>query len=204
MFLRSALTATALVIGISAASAQKIDVPAGTYVNDATHTNVLWSVKHVGLSTYYGRFDNTKIKLDLGNPAKPETAKLSVTIDPESVDTNFPGTPNKFDEEIAGDKFLNAAKYNAITFNSTAIKVTGKKTGDVTGNLTLHGVTKPVTLHVTFNQAYREHPMSQKPAMGFSATGKIKRSDFGIAGFLPAAAVSDEVDLIIETEFAPE
>ncbi|AQS41130.1 MAG: Periplasmic protein [Candidatus Tokpelaia hoelldobleri] len=203
MFLRSVLTATALVFGISAASAQTIGAPAGKYVNDATHTNVLWSVNHFGLSTYYGRFDDTKIKLDLADPSKPETARLSVTINPKSVDTNFPGTPNKFSAEIAGEKFFNAAKFKTITFNSTAIKVTGDKTGEVTGDLTFHGVTKPVTLSVTFNKAYEKHPMSQKPAIGFSATGQIRRSDFGV-DFLANGPVSDEVDLVIETEFTPE
>lgn len=202
MFFKSSfLTAAILATSIATASAASINVPSGNYVSDAHHTNVLWNVTHFGLSNYYGRFDNVKatLQLDAKDVAK---SSLSVEIDPKSVDTNFPGKPNTFNQEIAGAKFFDAAKFNVITFKSKSIHLTGAKTGTVTGDLTFHGVTKPITLQVTLNGALNPHPMSKKPAIGFSATGQIKRSDFGVNALV--GPVSDEVKLVIETEFAPE
>lgn len=198
MFLKTALTTAIFATSLAVASAAEINVPAGTYIADKTHTNLLWSVKHFGLSNYYGRFDSVDAALDL-DPKDLSRSKLKVTIDPKSVDTNYPGKPNSFNSEIAGSKFFNAKKFSQITFTSTAIKVTGEKTGQVTGDLTFHGVTKPVTLDVTFNNALNPHPMSKKPVLGFSATGTLKRSDFGVNALLQH--VSDDVRLTIETEF---
>lgn len=199
--LKATLFVTALLASTAAASAQSIGVPSGTYVADKTHTNVLWSVSHFGLSTYIGRFNDIEAKLVL-DAAQPAKSKLEVTIDPASVDTNYPPKPDEFNREIAGSQFFDAAKFPRITFVSTAIETTGADTGKVTGNLTFHGVTKPVTLDVKLNAALNPHPMSKKPAIGFSATGTIKRSDFGVSAFL--GPVSDEVKLTIETEFGPE
>ncbi|EJF89092.1 YceI family protein [Bartonella tamiae] len=202
MLFKKPLMAAALVFSsLSVASAATLDVPSGKYENDAAHTNVLWSVTHMGLSHYYGRFDSIKATLDL-NSDDVEKSQLHVTIDPKSVDTNFPGKPNKFNEEIAGEKFFDAGKFKSITFQSTSIELTGDKTGKVMGDLTFHGVTKPVTLDVTLNAALPEHPMSKKPAIGFSATGVIKRSDFGVDALV--GPVSDDVNLTIEAEFAPK
>lgn len=205
MLLKKTLIATAAIIpaisfGLSAAQAAELDIPSGNYVSDATHTNLLWSIKHFGLSNYYGRFDKIEAKLDL-NSADVEKSVLHVTVDPKSVDTNYPETPNPFNEEIAGEMFFDATKYDKITYQSTSIKLTGEKTGKVTGNLTFHGVTKPVELDVTLNGTIPSHPITKKPAIGFSATGVIKRSDFGVSEL--EGPLSDEVNLIIEAEFKP-
>lgn len=199
--LKIAFVTAALLASTAAAPAQTIGVPSGTYVADKTHTNVLWSVSHFGLSNYIGRFDAIEAKLVL-DAAEPAKSKLEATIDPASVNTNYPPKPDEFNKEIAGTQFFDAAKFPRITFVSTAIETTGSNTGKVTGNLTFHGVTKPVTLDVRLNAALDPHPMSKKPAVGFSATGTIKRSDFGVGAFL--GPVSDEVKLTIETEFIPE
>lgn len=201
MSLKPVITVAILAAGLAAASAQTINVPAGNYKSDNTHTNVLWSVKHFGLSNYYGRFDTVDARLEL-DPHNVSQSKLNVTIDPKSVDTNYPNKPNTFNTEIAGEKFFDAAKFNTITFKSTAIEIQGKDTGTVTGDLTFHGVTKPVTLDVKFNNALNPHPMSKKPVIGFSATGTLKRSDFGVNAIV--GPVSDDVSLTIETEFVPE
>jgi len=198
--LKPVLLATVFSLSAGLASAATIGVPSGVYKNDEHHTNVLWSVTHFGLSNYYGRFDKVNITLDL-NSDDVQKSKVSATIDPKSVDTNFPGTPNTFNGEIAGSKFFDADKFNTITFKSTDIKLTGDKTGEMTGDLTFHGVTKPVTLKVTFNAALNPSPMTKKPAVGFSATGSIKRTDFGVGAL--AGPVSDDVQLTIEAEFAP-
>lgn len=205
MLMKKTLIATAIIIpaissGFSAAKAAKLDIPSGNYVSDAAHTNLLWSIKHFGLSNYYGRFDKIEAKLDL-NSSDIEKSVLHVTVDPKSVDTNYPETPNSFNEEIAGEMFFDAAKYNEITYQSTSIKLTGEKTGKVTGNLTFHGVTKPVVLDVTLNGTLPSHPMTKKPAIGFSATGVIKRSDFGVNEL--EGPLSDDVNLTIEAEFKP-
>lgn len=194
----AAIIVPAISFGFSAAQAAKLDIPTGNYVSDPAHTNLLWSIKHFGLSNYYGRFDRIEAKLDL-DAANVEKSVLNVTIDPKSVDTNYPETPNTFNEEIAGEMFFDAAKYDKITYQSTSIKLTGEKTGKVTGNLTFHGVTKPVVLNVTLNGALPSHPMTKKPAIGFSATGVIKRSDFGVSEL--EGPLSDDVNLTIEAEF---
>ena len=98
---------------------------------------------------------------------------------------------------MKNEDFFNVEKFPEMTFKSTGVTVTGENTGDVTGDLTLLGVTKPVTLHVTFNKAGK-HPMGDKYAAGFSATGTLRRSDFGMDYGLPM--VSDEVELRIEVE----
>lgn len=199
--LKSALVAGALALASTSAFAQTIEVPAGTYVADVTHTNVLWSVGHFGLSNYIGRFDTISATLELDS-ADVTKSKLTATIDPTSVNANYPATDKDFNGEIAGEMFFNAAKFSEITFVSTAIEVKDGKTGTVTGDLTFHGVTKPVTLDVTLNAALNPHPMTQKPAVGFSATGVIKRSDFGVTALI--GPVSDEVKLTIETEFVAQ
>lgn len=199
--IKSTLVAGVLALASSTAYAQTIDVPAGTYRADVTHTNVLWSVVHFGLSNYIGRFDKISATLEL-DPADVTKSKLTATIDPASVSTNYPASDKSFDAEIAGEMFFDAAKFSEITFVSTAIDVKDGKTGTVTGDLTFHGVTKPVTLDVTLNAALNPHPMSKKPTVGFSATGVIKRSDFGVAALV--GPVSDDVKLTIETEFVAQ
>ncbi|OLP62623.1 polyisoprenoid-binding protein [Xaviernesmea oryzae] len=201
MRLNTVLAAALLALSASAVSAQTIDVPAGTYVADKAHTNLLWTVSHFGLSNYIGRFDeiDAKLALDSKDPAK---SKLEVTVDPKSVDTNDGAVGKDFNAEIASEMFFDAAKFSKITFVSKEIKLTGKDTGTVTGDLTFHGVTKPVTLDVKMNAALNPHPMSKKPTVGFSATGTIKRSEFGVTTLV--GPVSDDVKLTIETEFVAQ
>lgn len=95
MFVKSAITAAFLVTSLATASAQTINVPAGAYVSDPNHTNLLWSVQHFGLSNYYGRFDSVNATLEL-EPQNLARSKLHVTIDPKSVDTNYQGAAKQF------------------------------------------------------------------------------------------------------------
>jgi polyisoprenoid-binding protein YceI len=197
---RSIAIAVLLAAACASASAQTIGVPAGTYAADANHTNVLWTVSHFGVSNYIGRFDDVAAVLVL-DPADPTKSKLTARIDPASVDVKYRGEKS-FAEEISGEMFLDAAKYPNIEFVSTAIETTGDKTGKVTGDLTFHGVTLPVVLDVTMNAALNPHPMSKKPVVGFSATGTVKRSAFGVTGLV--GPLGDDVKLTIETEFVPQ
>lgn len=192
-----ALAAGLAWIAAAPASAQlATDVPAGTFKSDPTHTSVTWKVTHMGLSNYTARFSKADATLQF-DPAKPEAAKLTANIDPASIRTDYPFVEKEdFDKVLAtGAKWFNA---KPISFTSTAVKVTGPKTADVTGDLTFLGVTKPATLKVTFNGGMASHPMLKKPAIGFSATGTVKRSDYGMTAAIPH--VSDEVQVSIETE----
>ncbi|NBX03262.1 MAG: polyisoprenoid-binding protein [Alphaproteobacteria bacterium] len=185
----------------SSASAQEIargtpDLKAaasGAYTLDKGHANVVFSINHLGYSGYIGRFNSIDGNLKF-DPTAPEKSSVSIHIDPASIDTNNA----KLEEELKTDKFFNVAKFPDITFESTKVVKTSDTTGDITGNLTLMGVTKEVTLKTTFNGAGK-NPFNSKPKLGFSAKGSIKRSDFGMSGYIPA--VGDEVLLTIEVEF---
>ncbi|MFO1015164.1 MAG: YceI family protein [Caulobacteraceae bacterium] len=185
--------------------AAKSDAPAGAYGIDKAHTSVNFRISHMGFSSYTARF--TKIDATLNfDRANPAAMSVSATIATNSLQTNYPGTDVNFDAELTGANWLDAAKYPAITFKSTSVAVTGPNTAKVTGDLTLHGVTKPVTLDVTFNGGYAAMAMDPGGSrIGFSARGMIKRSDFGLAAGIPAPGtnmgVSDNIEVIIETEF---
>ncbi|GIL41229.1 YceI family protein [Roseiterribacter gracilis] len=165
-----------------------------TYTLDSTHAHVQYSVDHLGFSTSRGAFRDVSGTLQL-DVAKPETAKLNVTI----PIAGFDSFDKKRDEHIKSADFLDAAKYPDMTFTSTKVQKTGPKTAKVTGDLTLHGVTKPVVLNVTLHKQ-GEHPVLKKAWAGFSATGTIKRSDFGISAGIPF--VSDAVQITLDAEFA--
>ena len=167
--------------------------PAGVYEMDSRHTSVTWKVLHMGVSNYTARFNKVEGTLNF-NPADPTKSVLNAKIETASVDTGLPD----FNKEIAGPKFLGGDKTPTITFDSTQITKTGADTGKVTGNLTLNGVTKPVTLDVKFYGGI-VHPMGKGHDLGFSATTKIKRSDFNITEYIPM--VGDEIEIAIETEF---
>jgi len=201
--IKSALTAAALSLALAFAVAPaQAQAPAGTYKLDPTHASVTWKVKHMGLSNYTARF--TKIDATLNyDPANQANSKIEVTIDPKSIRTDYPFADKKdFDAELAtGKDWFNAGEHKSITFKSTKVEVTGENKAKVTGDLTLLGQTKPVVLDVVLNAAI-EHPMTKKPAVGFSATGTVKRSEFGMSKYIPM--IGDEVQLLIETEFQAE
>lgn len=165
--------------------------PSGAYDIDPNHTRVFWRLTHMGTSNYTASFTNVTgtINFDAKNVTK---SSVDVNIDPSVVTT---GMPN-FNTEISND-FLEAPKYNTINFKSTSLVKTSATTGVLKGNLTFHGVTKPVDLIVNFNGA-TTNPFSKKNQLGFSARGSIKRSDFGVVKYIPL--VGDQVNLIIEVE----
>ena len=188
------------------ATAQDLPAPvAGTYTLERAHTRVLFKVNHLGFSTYIAPFTGLDATLTF-NPDAPETMALQATIQADTVETLYPDPSFDFNALIEGPDFLDAAQFPTITFTSTAITLTGEKTADVTGDLTLHGITKPVTLQVTYNGGWGAMPMDPAGArIGFSATGSLNRSDFGMGYGLPAPGTTmgvwDEVNIEIETEF---
>jgi polyisoprenoid-binding protein YceI len=192
--------AFAAVLALSAAGAAQAQlttspaaVQAGTYKLDPAHGKITWSVTHFGFSTYIGQFStvNATLKVD---PKAPAASAVDVT-----VDTNSLGTLNAaLDTHLKSKDFLDVAAFPTATFKSTKVTVTGEKTADIAGELTLHGVTKPVVVHAVFNQG-GANPMDKKYELGFAGTAEIVRSEFGIKSYVPA--ISDKVTLTIEAEF---
>ncbi|HEV7383788.1 MAG TPA: YceI family protein [Phenylobacterium sp.] len=185
-----------------AAPAAAPQPPAGAYTIDKSHTSVTFRVSHLGFSRYTARFGKVDGKLKF-DPAAPAAMAVEATIDPQSLELNAP--PAGFHDQLMGKSFFEADKYPAITFRSTKVAVTGPNTAKVTGDFTLHGVTKPVTLDVTYNGGWPANAMDGA-RIGFSGHGSFKRSAFGMGFGVPAAGsnlgVSDDVEVMIETEFS--
>ena len=173
-------------------SASPADVRAGAYVFDPGHSKITWSLNHFGFSTYVGQFPGVTGRLTL-DPKAPQSAALDVVIDTAAVGTLNPA----LDTHIKSADFLDVAKFPQATFKATSVKVTGEKTADITGDLTLHGVTKPVVVQATFNQA-GANPVDKKYSLGFSGKAVVKRSDFGIKTYVPY--IGDDVALQIDAE----
>ncbi|HZZ66544.1 MAG TPA: YceI family protein [Phenylobacterium sp.] len=168
-------------------------VPAGTYVLDKQHASLTAKIVHMGFSHYTLRFDGLDGSFTY-DPANWQATKLTFTVDPKSVDTR----DSAFDKQISG--YFEPEKYPTITFLSTAVQGGADGKGTVTGDLTFHGVTKPVTLDVTFDGAgHGIGPLGTR--LGFSGSTQIKRSDFGLNGMILNQFTSDQIDLIFEVEF---
>jgi polyisoprenoid-binding protein YceI len=177
-----------------------VEAPSGNYVIDLTHASIIWKVSHMGLSQYparFAKFDGT-LAFDA---AKPENSKLAVNIDPTSIRTEYPNKAEKdFDAELSnGADWFNSAAFPKITFVSKTVTRTGSRTANILGDLTFLGVTKPLILKATYNGSVKKHMFTGQPMLGFSATGKLKRSDFGFSKYIPT--IGDEVSLEIEAEF---
>lgn len=174
------------------APAAPVKAVSGTYKLDPAHTDVLAKWSHFGFSTpsaHFGIADGTLV-YDADDVTK---SSVTVTIPVTAIDSFVP----KLDEHLKGADFFDAGKFPTATFKSTQVAAVGPNQLDVTGDLTVKDQTKPVTLHVTLNGA-GEHPMLKKQAIGFSAVGTIKRTDFGVGNYAPN--VSDDVQLSITTE----
>lgn len=166
-----------------------------TFEVDPSHTNILFTISHFGYSNMIGQFQELAGEFTFDKDA-PETSQVSLTIQADSLDTDH----EKRDEHLKGPDFLNAGEYPTITFESTDIEVTGESTGKLTGDLTMHGRTRPVTMDVTFNRM-APHPIPAYDGVlvaGFSARGTIERSEWGVSAYAPN--ISDEMKLIIEVE----
>lgn len=173
----------------------KAAVTAGTYAVDPAHTQVTWTLNHMGFSMLSGQFGAQGGTLTI-NPAKPAATKLDVTfaIDQLSV------TSAKFAEHLKSKDFFDAATYPTARFVSTNVVANGN-TARITGNLTIKTVTKPVTIDATFVGA-GANPMSKKLNFGFRGTTTIKRSDFGLGYATPV--VADTVKLDINAAFTAQ
>jgi polyisoprenoid-binding protein YceI len=190
--MRRTLFAAIPAFALSAGLQGNISARAADYTIDPSHTHILFMVNHLGLSNMIGLFTDMAGTFSF-DPAHIEASKVKVTIKTASLSTQF----GPRDADLKGADWFNVTEFPEMTFTGVSFSKTDDHTGTITGNLTLLGVTKPVTLHVTFNNAGLR-ASDKKQAAGFSATSKIKRSDFGMKTFIPY--IGDEVSLIIETE----
>ena len=188
--------AASLLLG-AAAHAQTPTAPAavqaGAYAVEPGHTQVGFTVNHMGFTEYSGVFSKASGDLSL-DPKTLAATKLDITVPIETVAT----TSTVLDGELRGDKWLDGAKYPTMSFRSTKITRTGADTAEVAGQLTLHGVTQPVVLKARFLGA-GVNPLDKSYTVGFQVTGDIKRSDFGVKTYVPL--IGDEVHLHIAAAF---
>lgn len=162
------------------------------YDLDASHAQVVFGYNHFGYSTTWGMFSGFEGEI-MFDEADPAASSVTVSMATNSM---FTGWEKRFGHFMSPDFFGDNAE-SMITFTSTAIEVTGEDTALITGDLTLNGMTKPVTLDAKLN-AKGDHPMQGKAWLGFDATTTVKRSDFGLGKFAPA--VSDDVSIMISIE----
>ena len=183
----------AVLIFLAALGVASISEAAETYKIDKSHTDLIFSIEHAGFSHKYGWFREVDAVLQY-DPARPENSKVEVTVKTASLDTALPAR----DQDLKSDKFLDVVKYPEMRFESTKV-VPGKDHElRVEGNLTLHGVTRPITLNAMLNKT-GPNPFDKTPTLGFSGSGKLKRSEFGITTFIPM--IGDDVAISLEVEF---
>lgn len=175
------------------ASVDPASVQGGTYAVEPGHTQIIFKINHMGFTNYYGDFSGASGVLRL-DPKNAAVDSLAVTVPVASVST----TSSKLNEELRSADWFDAANYPTISFRSHHVTQTGPGRALVEGELTLHGVTRPVTLeaHLVGSGA---NLMSKAFTVGFDVTGRIKRSDFGVTKYVPL--VSDEVELMISGAF---
>lgn len=195
LFAAAALAGTAIAAQPSpqaapVASAQSVQ--AGRYTVDANHTQVIWSVDHFGFSRLYGMVGSMSGTLDI-DPARPSAARVAIDVPLSGLTVTSPG----FAKHLATADLFDTGKFPTARFVSRSVAVNGTA-ATITGDLTLRGVTRPLTLNARLHGA-GANPMNKKPTVGFSATATLKRSDFNLGYAVPA--VSDEVKLDIVAAF---
>lgn len=181
----AALAMFAATASLPAAAAQQ------SYTVDPAHTYPSFEINHLGFSTMRGTFDTTRGKIVLDTEGKG--GSIEITIDAASIDTGHA----KRDEHLRNEEFFNVEKFPTLTYKATRLKYEGDKLVGADGELTLLGVTRPVSLTITsFNCG--AHPINKKQACGANASATLKRSEFGMNAYVPA--VGDEVKISIEVE----
>lgn len=191
---------TVALIATSAANT-RIEATPGAYVMDPTHASLHWKVKHMGLSNYTARFKKFDVALNF-DPNDISKSTVRAVVDMSSVETDFvPQGGRDFNAELKSEPFFNIGRYKEAVFTSKKVTSTGPDTMRVEGDLVFLGQARPVTLDVKLNGSMASHPFVKVPAVGFSAKGTIKRSNFGLNPPPIQQGVGDEVELEIEAEF---
>ncbi len=185
--MKSTFLAAALAVTATSAWAS-----AERYVLDPSHSQIVFSYNHLGFSTTTGMFSGFEGEI-MFNQDNPSESSVSVSMPVVAMITGWKPREDHFMTE----DFFAGAENEIVTFNSTAIEVTGDTTAKITGDLTMNGITKPVVLDAQLNQV-GDHPMAGKPWAGFDATATLARSEFNLGKFAPF--VSDEVEIQISVE----
>ncbi|MFM0044498.1 YceI family protein [Paraburkholderia sediminicola] len=201
MFVRTLLSATLLAamactplqVLTHTVSQNEARVPAGRYEIDPDHSSITFDIDHFKYSRFTMRFDRKQGQLDW-NEGGLDKSSATVTIDAASIDTNVP----LLDKMVKSASMLDVSRYPQVRFASTRFERTGESRGTLTGDLTIHGVTQPVTLDVTFN-GFAPDPLTKKDTLGFSADGHFSRAKFGLATWYPA--VGDDIHVRVQAEF---
>ena len=189
---RWTLSALALALPLAATAAPE------NYTLDPLHTYPHFAVEHFGVSMLWGRFDRSSGKFMIDREAKKGSLELAVeTATLSTGDNNRGSRPRTLDEHLRAADFFNVAEFPRMTFKASDVKFNGDNPAEVAGELTLLGVTKPLTLKVE-RWVCKDNPFNKKPMCGGNASGTLKRSDFGMKYMVPA--VSDEVRLYVQFE----
>jgi len=191
--MRTASWAAAIVILVFAPAQALPSAPKGTYALDPQHTQILFEIKHMGISTFFGRLANVSGNINFDQSA-PEKSTLTVQVDMRTIDTHVP----ELDRTLKS--IFQADTYPLASFSETRATRTGENTGVVAGNLTIANVSRPVNLNVTFNGGRGSGEPMQPYRVGFDATATLRRSDFGLTRMIWSGFVSDDVQLVIEAE----
>ncbi len=186
-----------LLTGVLSLATSLAAAETSTWVPDKAHSEVDFTITHMGISNVHGRFGNIGGSITL-NDSDVSKSSVNITVDVSSVDTGVSARDN----DLKGANVFDVAQFPTATFVSTSVAKSGSGL-TVNGNLTLHGVTKPVVLQVE-GPTGPAQGMDKKPHSGFSATTTITRTAFGIASKLPAAMVGDEVKLSIDLDVAKQ
>lgn len=185
---RRILPLSLMALGLPAAS-----LAAETFQLEKSHADLLFSIDHAGFTQKHGSFRELDATLYY-DAAHIENSKVAVTANTASLDTAMPAR----DADVKSAMFLDAAQYPQMRFVSTRVSAAPNQELRIDGDLTLHGVTKPITLRAKLNKV-GPNPFDKRPTLGFSATGSLKRSDFGMDKYLPL--IGDVVTITLDVEF---
>lgn len=167
----------------------------GLWKNDPPHSQLTFTVTHLGVNDVTGTFNDFEATIQTAKPDFSDAA-FTLTVKTASIDTRI----EQRDTHLKSADFFDVEKFPTLSYKSTALQKAGNNQYTLTGDLTLHGITKPVTMQLEY-RGTTENPMSKKPTAGFRLTGTLKRSDFGIGTKFPDAMVSDEVRIKADGEF---
>jgi len=168
-----------------------------TWTNDPAHSRLGFVVKHLTISEIEGRFSDFSVQVTTSK-ANYTDAKIVLTAKVASINTDVEARDN----HLRSADFFDAEKYPTLTFKSTSVKKISAKKGLIFGNLTFHGITKPITLNADF-YGLVTNPMNKKETAGFKVTGIIKRTDFALGPKFPEALVGENIKIVANVEFSP-
>ena len=185
-----------IIVLFSALAIQAAVFAQTTWKNDKPHSQLSFTISHLGINEVTGNFKSFDVTVTASKDDFSD-AVFELKADVNSINTEV----EMRDNHLKTADFFDVATYPAMTFKSTSMKKAGKDKYKLTGDLTLHGITKTVTLDLWYRGTI-SHPMTKQPDAGFQVTGTIKRSDFNLGGKYPAPMLSDEVQIKADGEFA--